>query len=247
MHTTTLAYQADGLAMQGHFASDPQATGLRPGVLVFPEAFGLGAHARQRAERLAGLGYIALAGDLHGNQYNAGDLDEALGLLAPLRAAPSRIRARAAGALQALLAQPGVDPDRIGAIGYCFGGTMALELARSGAPMFTPPPASTAAWPPNRLTTPANITRQVSSSVSARTTPAIDRRRNAPPSKREMKQPAMSTGSSASTATPSTASPTRTRTQTRPPGLRRLQPSRPTNAPGPKCSRCSDEAFGASQ
>jgi dienelactone hydrolase len=118
--------------MKGHLATDG-SSGTRPGILVFPEAFGLGAHAKSRAERLASLGYIALAADLHGNQYNATTLDEALGLLTPLREDPSKTRARAAGALETLLAQPGVDSNRIGAIGYCFGGTMALELGRSGA------------------------------------------------------------------------------------------------------------------
>ena len=132
MPTTTIDYTADGLAMKGHLATN-DAPGLRPGILVFPEAFGLGAHAKSRAERLAALGYVALAGDLHGNQYNSTTLDEALTLLAPLRADPAKIRARATGALQTLLAQPGVDPNRIAAIGYCFGGTMSLELARSGA------------------------------------------------------------------------------------------------------------------
>lgn len=132
MQTQTLDYQADGLSMKGHLCTPDQA-GRRPGVLVFPEAFGLGAHAKARAERLAGLGYVALAGDLHGEQYNAASLDEALGLLAPLRADPAKTRARAAGALAALVAQPNVDPSRIAAIGYCFGGTMSLELARSGA------------------------------------------------------------------------------------------------------------------
>ncbi len=131
MQTRTIDYQADGLNMKGHLCTPDQA-GRRPGVLVFPEAFGLGAHAKSRAERLAGLGYVALAGDLHGDQYVTGNLDEALGLLAPMRADTSKTRARTAAALAALLAQPDVDPDRIAAIGYCFGGTMALELARSG-------------------------------------------------------------------------------------------------------------------
>ena len=133
MKIETVGYQADGLTMKGHLClPDAGATRL-PGILVFPEAFGLGAHAKSRAERLAGLGYVALAGDLHGEQHNTSGMDEALGLLAPLRADIAKPRARAAGALATLLAQPGVDPDRIAAIGYCFGGTMALELARSGA------------------------------------------------------------------------------------------------------------------
>ncbi len=132
MQAKTLGYQAGGLSMKGHLCV-PDEAGARPGVLVFPEAFGLGANAKERAERLAGLGYVALAADLHGEQYNAAGLEEALGLLAPMRADTSITRARAGGALEALLAQPGVDPGRIAAIGFCFGGTMALELARGGA------------------------------------------------------------------------------------------------------------------
>ena len=133
MHTQTVEYQADGLAMLGHLAIDTGRTGRRPGVLVFPEAFGLGEHAKERAERLAGLGYVAMAGDLHGGQYLTGGLEEAIGLIGPLRENPLRIRARTDAALAALLAHPEVDPGRIAAIGYCFGGTMALELARGGA------------------------------------------------------------------------------------------------------------------
>jgi dienelactone hydrolase len=135
MHTQTLEYRADGLDMLGQLSFDETTSGRRPGVLVFPEAFGLGEHAMSRARRLAELGYITLAGDLHGSRYVAGDLDEALGLLAPLRDAPSRVRDRAQGALDALLARPEVDPARIAAIGYCFGGTMSLELGRAGAPL----------------------------------------------------------------------------------------------------------------
>ena len=133
MHTQTVEYQADGLTMMGHLALDQGRTGRRPGVLVFPEAFGLAPHAKHRAERLAELGYVALAADLHGRQYLTKGLEEALGLLNPLREDPARIRARAHAALAALLAHPEVDPNRIAAIGYCFGGTMALELARGGA------------------------------------------------------------------------------------------------------------------
>ncbi len=133
MHTETLEYHADGLHMLGHLAFDPSQAGRRPGVLVFPEVFGLGSHAKSRAERLASLGYVALAADLHGGQYITKGLEEAMGLMGVLRETPSKLRARCTGPLAALLARPEVDPARIGAIGYCFGGTMALELARSGA------------------------------------------------------------------------------------------------------------------
>ena len=125
-------YTADGLEMHSHFFA-PSGGGKHPGVLVFPEAFGLGEHAMKRAERLAGLGYAALACDLHGQGYNAAGLDEAIGLLGPLYADPAKTRARAQGGLTALLARPEVDAGKIAAIGYCFGGTMSLELGRGGA------------------------------------------------------------------------------------------------------------------
>jgi len=132
MHRETLTYQADGLAMKSQLMfEDPP--GKRAGVLVFPEAFGLGEHALSRAERLAKLGYVALACDLHGDSRVITDLQEAVGLVQPLMAEPGRTRARARAALDALIARPEVDPARVASIGFCFGGTMSLELARSGA------------------------------------------------------------------------------------------------------------------
>ena len=132
MKHETLTYEADGLSMKGELFFEPAAE-PRAGVLVFPEAFGIGEHAISRAERLAALGYVALACDLHGNGELVDDLQQAIGLLQPLFADPSKTRARASGGLQALTARSEVDRSRIGAIGFCFGGTMALELARSGA------------------------------------------------------------------------------------------------------------------
>ena len=132
MHHEILTYQADGLTMKSQLFFEPGA-GPRAGVLVFPEAFGLGEHAIGRAERLAALGYVALACDLHGEGRVVTALDEAMGLLTPLFADPQRTRARAAGGLHALTARPEVDAARIASIGFCFGGTMSLELARSGA------------------------------------------------------------------------------------------------------------------
>src|SRR3712207_5574867 len=98
MATETLTYEAEGLRMVSHFYYDEQrGDGRQPGVLVFPEAFGLGDHAKSRAERLAGLGYVALACDLHGDGRIVHDLNEALELVGPLRAEPARARARARG------------------------------------------------------------------------------------------------------------------------------------------------------
>jgi dienelactone hydrolase len=130
MHQETLTYQADGLTMRSRLMFKP-ARGPRAGVLVFPEAFGLDAHAIRRAERLAALGYVAVACDLHGEGRVIDDLQEAMSQLQPLFEDPTRTRARALGALLALGARPEVDRARIAAMGFCF--PMPLELARSGA------------------------------------------------------------------------------------------------------------------
>jgi dienelactone hydrolase len=132
MQGIDLAYQADGLSMKGRLYL-PDTRGPVPGVLVFPEAFGLSDHAKSRARRLAELGFAALAADLHGDAKVIDDLPAVMLIINELRADPFRIRARAGGALAALTARPEVAGKPIAAIGYCFGGTMALELARGGA------------------------------------------------------------------------------------------------------------------
>lgn len=133
MIITPITYEADGLVMRGQFFAQPNVPAPVPGVLVFPEAFGLGEHALSRAERLAQMGYAALACDLHGEAMWHDDINEAMALLDPIRRDSSRIRARGVAALDVLKMQEGVDANHTAAIGFCFGGTMALELARSGA------------------------------------------------------------------------------------------------------------------
>jgi dienelactone hydrolase len=102
-----------------------------PGILVGHDGPGLNAHTKERAAMLAELGYVALAMDLYGAVEPA--IDEAKTIVKALRADPEELRRRAAGALSTLRSQPHVDAGRIAAIGFCFGGTAALELARSGA------------------------------------------------------------------------------------------------------------------
>ena len=125
-------YSADGLSMHGHLAV-PAGNGARPGILVFPEGYGLSEQAIGRAERIAAeMGYVALACDLHGEGRELTGLEEVLAKLEPLQRKSSSVRARVVPGYDALLAQPEVDSGRIGAIGFCFGGTMALELALTG-------------------------------------------------------------------------------------------------------------------
>jgi dienelactone hydrolase len=127
-----IRYEADGLKMSGALFR-PNKSGPVPGVLVFPEAFGLGAHAMGKAERIAReLGYAALACDLHGERQIV-PMDKLMDLLGPVRSSAEKVRARTTGALKALTAQADIDASRIAAMGFCFGGTMSFELALSGA------------------------------------------------------------------------------------------------------------------
>ena len=102
-------------------------------MLVFHEGLGLGEFAMERARRLAGLGYVALAADMFGDRRQASNLQEVATLVGGLRAEPEKLRARGRAALDALAALPQVDAGRLAAIGFCFGGSVVLELAREGA------------------------------------------------------------------------------------------------------------------
>jgi dienelactone hydrolase len=131
MRTRDIEYTADGVQMIGYLAVDDMQPGRRPAVLVCHEGPGLDDHARSRAERLAALGYVAFALDYHGGGKPLPG-DEMMARLGPLMGDPLRVRALARSGLDVLLAEEKVDPARVAAIGYCFGGTMALELARAG-------------------------------------------------------------------------------------------------------------------
>lgn len=125
-----LRYDVDGLSMNGALFRPAKASGKTPGVLVFPEAFGLGAHALERAERIADeLGYVALACDLWGERRLITSLPEVMPKLQALTGDILAMQARVTTPLQLLGAQEGVDARRIAAIGFCFGGTCAFELA----------------------------------------------------------------------------------------------------------------------
>ena len=119
--------------MRGDRAFDEIATTRRPGVLVFHEGLGLGDFAMARARKVAELGYVALAADMFGDRRQARNLQEVATLVGGLRNEPQTLRARGRAALAALAALPQVDAARLGAIGFCFGGSVVLELARDGA------------------------------------------------------------------------------------------------------------------
>ena len=135
MQTKTLEYKDGATVCKGFLARDEKQTGNRPGVVLFPEAFGIGEHVMERARRLADLGFVALAADPYGNGATASDLPSAINMMGAVRGDLNVWRARARAALDALAAEQGVDKAKLAAIGYCFGGSTALELGRSGAPL----------------------------------------------------------------------------------------------------------------
>lgn len=133
MRTQDIEYRADSVRMVGQYAVDDGSSARRPGVLVIHEGPGLTEHTRKIAARLAGMGYAAFAMDYHGEGKPHPNLAEVRPQIAAWIANPTGIMARATSALDVLKAQKEVDTGRLAAIGYCFGGSTALEMARSGA------------------------------------------------------------------------------------------------------------------
>lgn len=131
--TQALDYKQGETTCKGFLAWDDAQAGPRPGVIVVHEWYGLNDYAKARAEQLARLGYVALAADIYGEGKIAGSNEEAGKLATKYRSDAPLLRSRINAALDALRKNPNVDPKRIAAIGYCFGGTTVLELARSGA------------------------------------------------------------------------------------------------------------------
>ncbi len=132
--TQMIPYDHDGTKMQGYLAYDDASAKKRPGVLVVHEFWGLNDFAKQRTEKLAQMGYVALGADMYGEGKVTQDREEARRLASHIRSTPL-MRQRAQAALQVLASQKLVDPKRLAAIGFCFGGTTVLELAYSGAPV----------------------------------------------------------------------------------------------------------------
>jgi dienelactone hydrolase len=133
MHSEVLKYEVNGLNMESVLYFDETKTGQRPAVVVFPEGFGLSEHAKEKAQRLAALGYVTLVSDLYGGGKTVNTLEEVMAFVGPLMADSQRISAYAEAGLKVLTARPEVDASKVAAIGYCIGGSVALELARGGA------------------------------------------------------------------------------------------------------------------
>lgn len=133
IETRSVEYRQGNTRLVGYLAFPKDVTGPLPGILVVHEWMGLNDYAKHRADQLAELGYIAFAADIYGDGKIAANREEAGKLAGSYKNDRPLLRARVAAGLATLKAQPGVTGDKIAAIGYCFGGTAVLELARSGA------------------------------------------------------------------------------------------------------------------
>jgi dienelactone hydrolase len=133
--TKEIEYDHDGTKLKGLLVFDDAGTGKRPGVLVFHEWWGLNDYAKKRASMLAELGYIAFCADMYGEGKVTEHPKEAGKMAQEVRMNAKLWQGRAQAALKVLQSQENVDGDKLAAIGYCFGGSTALTLAYTGAPL----------------------------------------------------------------------------------------------------------------
>jgi len=123
----------DGTIFKGYISYDRNKKGKRPGVLVLHEWWGYNEQVRKRADMLAALGYTALVADMYGGGKQANNSQEAAELAKEVSGNAELRRSRFMAAMNFLQQQENVDPERIAAIGYSFGGYVALQEALDGA------------------------------------------------------------------------------------------------------------------
>lgn len=131
--TETILYKDGETTLEGHLAYDPALTGKRPAVLIVHQWKGITDGEKRRAEMLAKLGYVAFVADIYGQGVRPTTAQEAGAQAGKYKSDRKLLRQRANAGLAWLRQNDKVDAKRIAAIGYCFGGTAVLELARSGA------------------------------------------------------------------------------------------------------------------
>ena len=133
--TREIQYTAqDGSTLIGYFAA-PETDAPVAGVIVAPEWWGRNDYTEQRARELAEHGYAALAIDMYGDKKVTTNSDQAYQWMMQTFEDPDTIVNRAKAALDTLAAQDEVNPEKLAAIGFCYGGKVALDLARSNAPL----------------------------------------------------------------------------------------------------------------
>jgi len=133
INETPVTYNDGETTMKGFVVYDTAKKGKRPGIVMVHEWWGITKHMHNEARRLAGQGYTAFLADMYGDARTAGNPKDAGALSAAVMKNPQVMEARFNAAREQLAKQPTVDPTRIGAVGYCFGGAVVLNMARAGA------------------------------------------------------------------------------------------------------------------
>lgn len=128
-----IEYQDDDLTLEGTYSYDSRIAGQRPIILVVHDWSGRNSFASQKAEELAELGYVGFAIDMYGKGKAGNTKEEKLALMQPLMNDRVKLRKRIQSALSAIKKIDEANPSKVGAIGFCFGGLCALDLARCGA------------------------------------------------------------------------------------------------------------------
>jgi len=132
LETKVIEYKEGETVLEGYLAFDTKFKGPRPAVLVVHEWMGLDHYAKSRTEQLAKMGYIAFAADIFGKGVRPTTMEDAAKTSGSFKADNALWRARAKAALDTMKSQKGVDQKKVTAIGYCFGGSTVLEMARAG-------------------------------------------------------------------------------------------------------------------
>jgi len=135
LQTSVVEYTDRGTTLEGYVAEKTDLHGKRPGVLVIPDWMGVSEPYKKIADKLEEIGYVAIVADIYGKGVRPSNNQEAAAEATKYKTDRKLLRERVLAGLAELMKNPNVDQSRIAAIGYCFGGTTALELARSGAPV----------------------------------------------------------------------------------------------------------------
>lgn len=133
IRSKVIEYKIGADVFEGFLAYDDSITAARPGVLIVHQWKGLGEYEQKRAEMVAKLGYVAFCADIYGKGVRPTEVKDASAMAGKYKEDRTLYRERLKAALDVLAAQPQVEKGKLAAMGYCFGGTGALEVARSGA------------------------------------------------------------------------------------------------------------------
>lgn len=129
----SVTYKDGSTTLKGYIAYNANDSSKRPAILVVPEWWGVNDYIRSRAKQLAALGYVAMSVDMYGEGKNAANPEEAMAFAGPFYQNTALLKSRFAAAYNKVKGYKGTDTSKVSAIGYCFGGYVALNAAKMGA------------------------------------------------------------------------------------------------------------------